>query len=196
MSLFPISINVANHIEKLQWYFFWSGLGDESKFHLIHWSVVYTPLSGGGLRVGNLRKFNQALRHEGYIINAQFGESWGDGVRMRFLILSEWVTYQKSLGVFPQTWTTSSKWRVLCQILVQQMDWKMPTSHSLDCLEIAHVKDGTVANLLAISNGSSHWNVDFIRPSPRLRVAFYHGVLWDTLFIYIPVTRWYGVPPR
>jgi hypothetical protein len=43
LSLFPILVGVANRLEKLQRDFFWSGLDNESKFHLINWKV-YIPL--------------------------------------------------------------------------------------------------------------------------------------------------------
>ena len=34
-SLFPIPVEVANHIEKFQRNFLWSGIGEEPKFHLV-----------------------------------------------------------------------------------------------------------------------------------------------------------------
>ena len=62
LSLFPIPTNkVANQIEQLQRNFLWSGLGDESKFHLFNWNQVYDPLSAGGLAIRNLRHFNEVL---------------------------------------------------------------------------------------------------------------------------------------
>jgi len=41
--------------------FLWSGLGDESKFHLLNWSKVCAPLQYGGLAVRSLRHFNEVL---------------------------------------------------------------------------------------------------------------------------------------
>ena len=38
LSLFPIPVKVANHLENLQRVFLWSGLGEEYKFHLVNWS--------------------------------------------------------------------------------------------------------------------------------------------------------------
>jgi hypothetical protein len=35
LSLFPIPMGVANHLDKLQRDFLWGGIGDETKFHLI-----------------------------------------------------------------------------------------------------------------------------------------------------------------
>jgi hypothetical protein len=36
MFLFPLSVGVANHIEKLQCDFLWGGIGDEFKFHFVN----------------------------------------------------------------------------------------------------------------------------------------------------------------
>lgn len=52
---------MANQIEQLQQNFLWSGLGDESKFHLVNWNQVYAPLSAGGLAIRILRHFNEVL---------------------------------------------------------------------------------------------------------------------------------------
>ncbi|KAF5477107.1 hypothetical protein F2P56_003780, partial [Juglans regia] len=90
LSLFPLPVKIANRIEKLQRDFLWSGLGDEFKFHLVNWNTVCTPVSGGGLGIHNLIKFNQALlgkwlwqyqQERGAlwksVIDAQVGEAWG-----------------------------------------------------------------------------------------------------------------------
>jgi hypothetical protein len=47
LSLFPIPVGVANRLEKLQRDFLWGGLGDEFKFHLVHWSQICTPKMAG-----------------------------------------------------------------------------------------------------------------------------------------------------
>jgi hypothetical protein len=36
LSLFPIPVSVAKKLERLQREFLWSGLGDETKFHLVN----------------------------------------------------------------------------------------------------------------------------------------------------------------
>ncbi|XP_041019121.1 uncharacterized protein LOC121261047 [Juglans microcarpa x Juglans regia] len=89
LSLFPLSTKVANRIEKLQRDFLWSELGEEFKFHQVNWSTVCTPISGGGLGIRHLLKFNQALldkwlwryqnEREAFwraVIDSQFGEAW------------------------------------------------------------------------------------------------------------------------
>jgi len=61
LSLFPIPMSVAKKLERLQREFLWSGLGDETKFHLVNWHRVYTPIKAGGLGVHNVINFNQTL---------------------------------------------------------------------------------------------------------------------------------------
>ena len=61
LSLFPIPVEVANRIEKLQRDFLWSGIGEEHNLHVVKWSKVCLPLQHGELGVKNLRTFNQAL---------------------------------------------------------------------------------------------------------------------------------------
>jgi len=54
LSLFPILMGVANHLEKFQMDFLWGGIGDEFKFHLVNWSKICTPKVLGGLEVRNM----------------------------------------------------------------------------------------------------------------------------------------------
>ena len=61
LSLFPISVSVAKHIEKLQQQFLWGGIGEEFKFHLVNWMKVCTPIKEGELGIINLMVFNCTL---------------------------------------------------------------------------------------------------------------------------------------
>jgi len=42
LSLFPIPVSVAKKLERLQMEFLWSGMGDETKLHLVNWHQVCT----------------------------------------------------------------------------------------------------------------------------------------------------------
>jgi len=62
LSLFPIPVSVANRPDKIQKaFFFWSGIGDEVKFHLVKWNRICTPLHSGGLGFHNFIYFNLTL---------------------------------------------------------------------------------------------------------------------------------------
>jgi hypothetical protein len=52
LSLFPISVGVANQIEKMHRDFLCGGLNNDPKFHLVNWKKDCTPLSLGRLRMG------------------------------------------------------------------------------------------------------------------------------------------------
>ena len=43
LSLFPIQVEVAHRIERLQREFQGKGLADESKFHLVSWDKICNP---------------------------------------------------------------------------------------------------------------------------------------------------------
>jgi hypothetical protein len=39
----------------------WGGTNEATKFHLVKWSLVCSPIKDGDLGIRNLRRFNQAL---------------------------------------------------------------------------------------------------------------------------------------
>jgi len=61
LSLFPIPVSVAKKLERLQREFMWSGMGDETKFYLVNWHRICTPIKASGLGVRNVINFNHAL---------------------------------------------------------------------------------------------------------------------------------------
>jgi hypothetical protein len=54
-------VSVAKKLERLQREFLWSGMGDETKFHLVNWHRVCSSIKASGLGVRDVIKFNQAL---------------------------------------------------------------------------------------------------------------------------------------
>ena len=61
LSLLPIPVVVAKHIESIQCGFLWGGMGEEFKFHLVNWPKVCSLVWEGGLGIRNLRCFNCVL---------------------------------------------------------------------------------------------------------------------------------------
>ena len=61
LSLFKAPISVCNHIESLLRKFFWEGVEEGKKDHLLGWDIVSRSKSKGGLGIGNISKRNEAL---------------------------------------------------------------------------------------------------------------------------------------
>jgi hypothetical protein len=61
LSLYPIPVSAAHHIEKLQRDFLWGGMDNVSKFPLVNWKNVCMPIAAGCLGIKNLIHTNQAL---------------------------------------------------------------------------------------------------------------------------------------
>jgi hypothetical protein len=57
LSLFPIALSVANRVEKMQRNFLWGGTNEETKYHLVKWSLVSSPSQSGDLGIRNLHGF-------------------------------------------------------------------------------------------------------------------------------------------
>jgi hypothetical protein len=76
MSLFPIPVDVANHIEKIQQDFLWGTLSEKFKYHLVSWSKIGSPIFKGNLGIWNLRLFNKVLLGKWLWCYAHEREAW------------------------------------------------------------------------------------------------------------------------
>jgi len=180
LSLFPIPSGVASCIEKLHRDFLWGGLGEEFKYHLVSWSTVCFPISEGGLRIRNLRIFNQALlgkwlwrfAHEREalwrsVVDAKYGSTWAGwcsldshgshGVGL-------WKNIRKGWSLF------SSHTRFILgngsRIRFWDDVWcgEMPLKEAFPGLfDIVCDKNSFVAAHLIMERGSFQWDVRFIR---------------------------------
>jgi hypothetical protein len=90
LSLFPLPMDVAHRLEKLQRDFLWGGMGDEHKFHLVNWQQVCSPIQYGGLGIRKLSVFNKALLGKWLwryavergalwrqVVDSKYGSQWG-----------------------------------------------------------------------------------------------------------------------
>ena len=120
LSLFPIPVDIAIRIERLQRNFLWGGIDESPKFHLVKWAHVCSPLQFGGLGIRNLRTFNQALlgkwlwrygrettRLWRWVIETKYGNDWEGwrtkevsnpyGVSLWRTIRQGWPAFSKSI---------------------------------------------------------------------------------------------------
>ena len=120
LSLFPIPVDIAIRIERLQRNFLWGGIDESPKFRLVKWAQVCSPLKSGSLGIRNLRAFNQAslgkwLWRYGRetthlwrrVIETKFGNDWGGwctkevsnpyGVSLWRTIRQGWPVFSKSI---------------------------------------------------------------------------------------------------
>jgi len=104
LSLFPIPVRVANRLDNIRKAFLRGGIGDESKFHLVKWNRICTPMHSSGLGVYNFIQFNRALLGKWLwrygrerealwrlVMDANLRASRAVGVRKRCQVPLEWV---------------------------------------------------------------------------------------------------------
>ncbi|GJT78359.1 putative RNA-directed DNA polymerase, eukaryota, reverse transcriptase zinc-binding domain protein [Tanacetum coccineum] len=60
-SSFKVPTTIINKLESIRRNFFWGGNSDERKMAWIAWDKVIAPLDQGGLNIGSLKVFNQAM---------------------------------------------------------------------------------------------------------------------------------------
>jgi hypothetical protein len=180
LSLFPIPVDVASRLEKIQRDFLWGGLNGEAKFHLVDWDTVCSPISEVGLGIRSLRKFNQALlgkwlwryAHENgawwkSILVAKYGSSrdgWhsrditeSHGVGLWKYICMGWSKFKNHFRFEPGVGSKVSFWEdVWCG--------ESPLKDTFPGLyNIARLREASIADNMEHANGSIQWNVAFTR---------------------------------
>jgi hypothetical protein len=96
LSLFPLLVDIARRLERLQRDFLWDGPGGESKFHMVNWRTICSPFPRAGLGVKNIM-FNKAflskwlwrfMQEENFLRKQVFVEKYGSreevGVQRKF----------------------------------------------------------------------------------------------------------------
>jgi hypothetical protein len=180
LSLFPITSSVANRLEKVQRNFLWGSTNEATKFHLVKWSSVCSPMKDGGLGIRNLRRFNQALlgkwlwryatEKEAYwrkVVEIKYGSMEGDwctkqverpfGVGVWKHIRRGWELFSKFIRFEVGDGTRIRFWQdVWCG--------DQPLKESFPVLfRIARNKEAWVSDHMQITNEEIHWNVQFFR---------------------------------
>jgi hypothetical protein len=180
LSILPIPVAVAKHIEKIQCKFLWGGVGEEFKFHLVNWPKVCSPIREGGLGIRNLRCFNRALLGKWLwrfasepeacwrkVVEAKYGSERG-GWRSRFragphgmglwkAICMEWHCFSSHIRLIPGDGSRISFWgEVWCGSL--PLKEAFPGLYSLACN-----KEASIADNLDLLSGSQQWNITFMR---------------------------------
>jgi hypothetical protein len=180
LSLFPIPADVAKRIEKIQRDFLWGGMNDDFKHHLVEWDKVCTPIDEGGLRIRNIRRFNQALlgkwlwrfaHEEGAwwrsVLVAKYGSDWGGwrsgvisgshGVGLWKFICMGWQNFRRFFKYDPGEGSKIRFWEdVWCGD--RTLKEEFPGLYS-----IASVKDASIADNMEYSSESIQWNIQFSR---------------------------------
>jgi hypothetical protein len=195
LSLFPIPAHVAKRIEKIQRDFLWGGMNDESKFHLVEWAKVCSPIDEGGLGIRDLRRFNQALlgkwlwrfaHEEGAwwrsVLVAKYGSVWGGwhtgaissshGVGLWKYICMGWQNFKRHTRFDPGEGSRIRFWDdVWCG--------DRPLKEAFPGLfNIARLKEASIADNVERDNGVSQWNIQFLRLihdwEVEVLASFYH----------------------
>jgi hypothetical protein len=180
LSLFPIPVSVAKKLKRLQREFLWSGLGDETKLHLVNWHRVCTPIKAGGLGVRNVINFNQALLGKWiWRFSQEHNALWRSVIEVKYgSVRGGWCSlpvtrpYDVNVGKFIRRgWDNVAKYlhfevgdgshiRFWHDLWCGDKPLKLcyPALYS-----IARSPDAWVVDNLSVVKGVVHWNVLFTR---------------------------------
>jgi hypothetical protein len=180
LSLFPIPVDVAKRLEKIQRDFLWGGMNDDFKYHLVEWDKVCTPIDEGGLGIRNIRRFNQAFlgkwlwrfaHEEGAwwrsVLVAKYGSDWG-GWRSGVISGSHGVGLWKFICMGWQNFRRFCKFDIGEGSKIRFWDDIWCGERALKeeypgLFSIARFKEASIANNMEPSNISIQWNIQFTR---------------------------------
>jgi hypothetical protein len=180
LSLFPIPVSVAKKLERLQREFLWSGMGDETKFHLVNWHRVCSPIKASGLGVHNIIKFNQTLLGKWMWSFSQERDAlWRSVIEVKYgSVRGGWSSLSVTGSYGVSVWKFIRRgWDNVAKYLRFEVgegshirfwhDLWCGNRHLKLCYPalyfIARFPDAWVVDNLSVVGGVEHWNVLFTR---------------------------------
>jgi hypothetical protein len=179
LSLFPIPVDVAKCLEKIQRDFLWGGMNDDFKYHLVEWDKVCTLIDEEGLGIRNIRRFNQALlgkwlwwfaHEEGAwwrsVLVAKYGSDWEVGIRESFQVRMGWACG----NIF--VWDGRILGGSLSMMSVRAQKFAFGMMFGVvralkevypGLFSIASLKEASIADNMEHSSNSIQWNIQFTR---------------------------------
>jgi hypothetical protein len=180
LSLFPIPVSVAKKLERLQREFLWSGMGDETKFHLVNWHRICTPIKASGLEVRNVINFNHALLGKWIWRFSQERDAlWRSAIEVKYgSVRGGWCSLLVTGPLGVSVWKFIRKgWDNVAKFLHFEVGdgSHIRFCHDLWCgdrplklgfpalFSIALFPEAWVVDNLSVIGGVAHWNVLFTR---------------------------------
>ena len=178
LSLFHLPAGVAAKMKRIQRNFLWSGWEDSHSVHLVKWNIIYDLIQNGGLRVKNLRRFNQALLGKWLwrygtdrealwrqVVEAKYGGMWGGwcsdvsrgayGVSLWKYIRRGWDQFFPFLSFKVGNGEKVRFWHdIWCGDRSLRMVYP-------GLFSIAGDRDASMADLMSYRNGVLHWELTF-----------------------------------
>jgi len=175
-------------------------MGEETKFHLVRWPKVCSPVFEGGLGVQNLHVFNRALLGKWSwrytyerkalwrrVVAVKYRSQWDGrcsievfgsyGVGLWKFIRRGWEEFSRFSRFKLGDGFKISFWH---DFLCEERPFKavFPELYSISCF-----RDASMAVHLQFSNGSRQWNINFVRPVQN----------WKLEFFFSFFNRWYSI---
>jgi hypothetical protein len=180
LSLFPLPMEVARRLEKLQRDFLWGGMGDEPKFHLVNWHQICSPIQYGGLGIRSLSIFNKALLGKWLwryamesgalwrqVVDSKYGSQWGGwcsnrvsephGVGLWKYIRAGWDSFVKYTSFVVGDGSRIKFWH-------DSWCGDHPLREQFpDLFRLARAPEASVADHLCFNGSIRHWDIAFSR---------------------------------
>jgi hypothetical protein len=103
MFLYLLYVGTYAEVDKSRCRFFWEGVGDQRKFHMVNWATVCKPKDQGGLGILNTKLMNIALLLKWvWKVYQEEQGLWAELIRAKYLRVSDIFTGSHTRG--SQVW--------------------------------------------------------------------------------------------